>query len=1073
MYFNGATTAGLTIFLTGTVAAGDVYVVAQATANAAILAQADQTNGAGWFNGDDAVVLRKGGADVDVIGQIGFDPGTEWGTGLTSTMDNTLRRKAAIEAGDPAGGDAFDPSVQWDGFANDTFDGLGSHGTPPADAAPSVSATSPTGGATEVAPNTSVQITFSEPVDLAAGAVTVSCAASGAHAATVSGGPTTFTVDPTVDFGNGETCTVTVAASGVSDQDLNDPPNLMAADHVFSFQTSQGFVCGDPATRIHQIQGSGAAAALTGVRTIEGVVVADYQGAGQFNGYYVQEEVADQDADALTSEGIFVFSGSGVDNVSVGDVVRVRGTAGDFASSTGGVTALLTQLSSISALQVCASGASVPATPVSLPVTNVADHERYEGMVVEYEQTLTATEVFNLGRFGEVSLSGVGRLYNTTAVALPGAPAEAVAAQNARSRIVLDDASNTQNNDPTRYPTGGLSATNTLRVGDTLDGLTGVLDHRFGAYRIQPVGAVNFIGTNLRTPAPADVGGNLKIASYNVLNYFNDFGCGDPCRGADNQFEFDRQEAKIVSALKALDGDIVGLMEIENDGGADSALAELVAALNAATAPGTYEYVDTGVIGTDAIKVALIYQPAAVEPVGDWDILTTADDPRFIDTRNRPTLAQTFRQLSSGQVITVAVNHLKSKGSDCGGAPDDQPDTAGGNCNGTRTAAAEALADWLATDPTGSGDPDALIIGDLNSYTFETPIQALEAGGFENLVRKYGGLTAYSYVFNGESGYLDHALANASMAAQVTGVSEWHLNPDEPTVLDYNVEFKTPNQVNTFYDPGPYRSSDHDPVIIGIQLNHAPTADAGGPYTVAEGGSVSVTATGADADGDDVTYAWDLDGDGEFDDAVGATASFSAAAIDGPASRTIRVRVSDGTAVATDEATVTVTNVAPTGTFNAPASSFAGFPFTLSVTNATDAAPADRPGLTYAFDCGTGYGAFGASSTASCPTDAVGTRSVGAKVRDDDDGVTEYRGTVAVKVTYTSLCELTKAYSSSQIVALAMCATLKAAELADQHGLATAKRIALQAYIAQARLQSGRAFTAAEAATLIRLAGSL
>ena len=172
-------------------------------------------------------------------------------------------------------------------------------------------------------------------------------------------------------------------------------------------------------------------------------------------------------------------------------------------------------------------------------------------------------------------------------------------------------------------------------------------------------------------------------------------------------------------------------------------------------------------------------------------------------------------------------------------------------------------------------------------------------------------------------------------------------------------------------------------------------------------------------------------------------------------------------------ATVKVTNVAPTATFNAPASAFAGFPFTLSLTNATDAAPADRPGLTYAFDCGSGYGAFSASSTASCPTDAVGTRSVGGKVRDDDGGVTEYRGTVAVNVTYTSLCELTKAYSSSQAVALGMCVTLKAAELADQRGLAVAKRLALQAYILQARLQSGKAFTAQEAATLIRLAGSL
>ncbi|HEX5760910.1 MAG TPA: lamin tail domain-containing protein [Thermoanaerobaculia bacterium] len=126
MHFNGNPLAGLTINLTGTnLADGDVYVVAQSLANAAILAQADQTNGAGWFNGDDAVVLRKGTTVLDVIGQIGFDPGTEWGTGLTSTADNTLRRKTTVTGGDTNGGDAFNPAVEWNGFANDTFSGLG------------------------------------------------------------------------------------------------------------------------------------------------------------------------------------------------------------------------------------------------------------------------------------------------------------------------------------------------------------------------------------------------------------------------------------------------------------------------------------------------------------------------------------------------------------------------------------------------------------------------------------------------------------------------------------------------------------------------------------------------------------------------------------------------------------------------------------------------------------------------------------------------------------------------------------------------------------------------------------
>jgi hypothetical protein len=574
--------------------------------------------------------------------------------------------------------------------------------------------------------------------------------------------------------------------------------------------------CGEPATRIHAVQGNGTATPIGGTAvTIEGVVTGDYQGAEpeQFNGYFVQEEVADQDADTQTSEGIFVFSGSGVDNVSAGDVVRVRGTAGEFFQRT--------QLSSVTGIAVCSSGASVPATQVSLPVGDIGDHERHEGMLVQYTQTLTATEVFNLGRFGEVSLSGVGRLYNPTAVAQPGAPAQAVGEQNDRSRIVLDDGVNDQNIDPTLYPQGGLSATNTLRVGDTLPGITGVLDFAFGAYRLQPVEPVEFTATNPRPPAHDAVGGNLEVASFNVLNYFNGDGMGGgfpTSRGADTALELERQEAKIVSAITAIDADVVGLMEIENDGGPNGALAQLVAALNEATAPGTYAGIDTGVIGTDEIAVALIYKPAAATPIGDWEILTSADDPRFDDTKSRPALAQTFRHTGSGQKLTVVVNHLKSKGSGCG-AGDDQPDEGGGNCNGTRTLAAAALADWLATDPTGSGDADFMIIGDLNAYTFETPISTLEDAGYTNLIRAFNGLDAYSYVFMGESGYLDHALATSSLAAQVTGTTIWHINPDEPTVLDYNMEFKSDNHDQTLYDAGPYRASDHDPVIVGVQLD--------------------------------------------------------------------------------------------------------------------------------------------------------------------------------------------------------------------------------------------------------------
>src|SRR5574341_1272071 len=244
MYFNGSASAGLTINLTGSVASGDVYVLAQSSANATILAQADQTNGAGWFNGDDAVVLRKGTTAIDVIGQIGNNPSTEWGTGLTSTADNTLRRKSIIEAGDTNGSDAFDPSIEWDGLLTDTFGGLGCLG---ADCAPSVSSTVPANGATDVARTANIVINFSEPVNVSGAWFTITCATSGAHAAAVSGGPTSFTLNPDVDFAANELCTVNIIASQVTDQDTNDPPNEMPADFTFSVTSADVQFCGDPA----------------------------------------------------------------------------------------------------------------------------------------------------------------------------------------------------------------------------------------------------------------------------------------------------------------------------------------------------------------------------------------------------------------------------------------------------------------------------------------------------------------------------------------------------------------------------------------------------------------------------------------------------------------------------------------------------------------------------------------------------------------------------------------------------------------------------------------------------------
>ena len=687
-----------------------------------------------------------------------------------------------------------------------------------ADAAPTVSSTTPANGAVDVAVDANITINFSEAVDVTGNWFDIACAGSGSHTATVSGGLQNFTLDPDADFADGELCTVTVFAANVTDQDTDDPPDNMAANHVFSFTTADVQLCGDPATLIHTIQGSGLTSPLNGTpnTVIEGVVVGDYQAAGQFGGFYVQEEDADADADPATSEGLFVFNTSF--GVNVGDKVRVKGTVTEFSN--------LTELASVSVVLVCSTDNSITPATVNLPVSSLNDWEAFEGMLIDIPQNLTVTENFTLGRFGEVSLSVGGRLLNPTMVTTPGAAANALQNLNDRSRIILDDANNQQNIDPTRYPAGGLSALNTLRSGDTVNGLSGVLDQRFGAYRVQPVGSISFNATNPRPAAPDPVDGTLKVSAMNVLNYFTTldapgsgpFICGPlailECRGANSPAEFTRQRDKIISAIIGLDADVIGLMELENN--ATAAIQDLVNGLNDEAGAGTYAFINTGTIGTDAIKVGLIYRPAAVTPVGAHAILDSSFDPQFIDTLNRPVLAQTFEQNVNGQRFTVAVNHLKSKGSNCNAVGDPDTGDGQGNCNVTRTDAAAVLVNWLATDPTGSGDPDFLIIGDLNSYAMEGPITAIKNAGYTNLIDAFLSLDAYSFVFQGQSGYLDHALSNPSLTPQVTGATEWHVNADEPIALDYNLEFKTPNHQSTLYDPGTYRSSDHDPLIVGL-----------------------------------------------------------------------------------------------------------------------------------------------------------------------------------------------------------------------------------------------------------------
>lgn len=601
------------------------------------------------------------------------------------------------------------------------------------------------------------------------------------------------------------------AADGATDTDDNAADFTVGAPNPRACGTAcvpPPPVCDPPPTyEIAAIQGSGASTPLAGqcVRT-EGIVTGDFNGAGGLGGFYLQDDTPDNNA--ATSDGLFVASTA---EVVTGDRVRVDGTAAEAFGET--------QLTGAT-VSVIGTGSISPAA-YDLPRPDGTTFEPVEGVLLTFPEELTATEHFQLGRFGEVAVSSDGRLRQPTDVVDPGAAAQAMQAENQRRRLLVDDGSTVQN--PTSVP---FLEPDAVRIGDTATGITGVLGYGFGSYRLQPTTPIAFARANPRPPAPEEVGGDVTVASFNTLNYFTTLTTENPdARGANSPAEFARQQAKEVAAITGMDADVVGLMEIENNGA--TAVASLVQALNDATAPGTYAYVTEpvlnepnefgGAFGTDAIKVALIYQPAAVTPVGSAQ---TSADPLF----DRPPLIQTFAPVDGGAVpdeeFTVVVNHFKSK--NCGTSPPaieaDQGDGQG--CfNHKRLLQAEALASHLEAEDV----PNALVVGDLNSYTEEDPIHALEDADYTGLTGEFlDEADRYSYVFDGQTGELDHAMAGADLLDNVTGATIWHINADEPLVLDYNLDFgRDPG----LFEPNAYRTSDHDPVIVGLELS---TFDFGG-----------------------------------------------------------------------------------------------------------------------------------------------------------------------------------------------------------------------------------------------------
>jgi predicted extracellular nuclease len=596
---------------------------------------------------------------------------------------------------------------------------------------------------------------------------------------------------------------------------------------------------------IPAIQGSGAKSTMDGASvTTSGIVTKLLN-----NGFYLQDPLGD--GNPATSDGIFVFT-STAPTVAVGDKVTVSAKVQEYSVSSSAASQAnpLTELSSVSAVTVISSGNQLPqAVEVDLAaMSSQSDMERYEGMLVSLTGALTVNQTNFVGSWGQLTVSAGGRTLTPTNVLRPGPAALALLAANLARSVVLDDGSATKFPNPTPY----LWQDGTVRAGDSVEGVTGVVD--FGpstdsatgplSYKIHPTAAPVFARPIARPATPPAVGGNLRVASANVLNYFTTFPNGTSvpggsstclveCRGANNLAEFNRQRTKILGMLSGMNADVVGLMEIQNNG--NFAVQNLVDGLNAILGANTYAAVPLPAAGTgtDAIRVAMIYKPGKLGLVG-----ASMSDTNAIN--NRPTFAQGF-VAPNGEKFAVAVNHLKSKGSCGSGLNADQGDLQGCH-NQTRKEQAQRLLAWLPTVKATAQTEDVILIGDFNAYAKEDPIDLLTTGGLVDLVGQFDPAD-YSYIFDAAAGRLDHGLGTASVAAKVMGATSWHINADEPEWTDYNLEDKAAG--NDWYQPTAFRASDHDPMLIGLSVVKAISALPGQAVTGTPGDDIIESANGA------------------------------------------------------------------------------------------------------------------------------------------------------------------------------------------------------------------------------------
>jgi len=563
-----------------------------------------------------------------------------------------------------------------------------------------------------------------------------------------------------------------------------------------------------PPLPIGQIQGTGAVSAKLGREvTVEGVVTADFS-AG-LGGWFIQDT---GDGDRASSDALFVLGGKRRPPApAVGSRVRVTGEVVEHGRDEGRT------LTALRPAEVVVLGQGRPPEPVAISEPP-QDWEALEGMLLRIDAPLTINGQHDMLPRGVLVASFDGRQYVPTERALPGEPAREYAAANARRRLLLDDASAAVCNGGC-LPAWYLPAEVPFpRSGSVVVGARGIVDQRWGEYRLQLTQPLA-LRPAPRPPVP-DVPGDVRLAVFNVENLFNGDGLGGgfpTARGARSAAEFDLQLARLVATLTALKADVIALMELEHDGeGPDSSIAQLTRALNLAEgAAGDWRFVETGYGSgrvSNTIRVGLLYRASRVQALGAPAVLRGGPFVRH----SRPPLAQAFRA-GDGPGFVVVANHLKSKS--CREAKDDERDQGDGQgCwNETRVESAARLRDWLGTDPTGNGGELVAIVGDFNAYSREDPLRVLHQAGWLDAFALTGGVDAeapYSYVYDAQSGRLDHALVNPALARRVAGAAIWHSNADEPAALGWRGQHAGDSR-------GPWRSSDHDPLLIGLWLRTA------------------------------------------------------------------------------------------------------------------------------------------------------------------------------------------------------------------------------------------------------------